>query len=176
MGDCKDFSNYGNYSEYYTPKYAWENIKHLIPKDKIVWEACMLNSEKSKSGEYLKDLCKEVICDTKMNMLIETPKNYDMIITNPPYESKLKKSILKRLVELDKPFIIIINSMNVYSKYMREIFNEKIKDLQVVNPKLKIHFIKLLENNEIEYKPNTSFYCVYLCYKMNIPNEQLWLL
>jgi hypothetical protein len=29
------------FDDYMTPKYAWENIKHLIPKDKVLWEAFM---------------------------------------------------------------------------------------------------------------------------------------
>ena len=31
-------------NEYYTQKKMWENISHLIPKDKVIWESCMLNS------------------------------------------------------------------------------------------------------------------------------------
>ena len=27
------------HDDYMTPRYAWENIKHLIPRDKIIWEA-----------------------------------------------------------------------------------------------------------------------------------------
>ena len=27
------------HDDYMTPKYAWENIQHLIPKDKVIWEA-----------------------------------------------------------------------------------------------------------------------------------------
>jgi len=27
------------HDDYMTPKYAWENIKHFIPKDKVIWEA-----------------------------------------------------------------------------------------------------------------------------------------
>jgi len=44
--------------DYMTPKYAWENIKHLIPKDKIIWEAFYGDG---KSGDYLKELGFNVI-------------------------------------------------------------------------------------------------------------------
>ena len=27
------------HDDYMTPKYAWENIKNYIPKDKVIWEA-----------------------------------------------------------------------------------------------------------------------------------------
>jgi len=46
------------HDDYMTPKYAWENIKDYIPKDKIIWEAFMGDG---KSGEYLKDLGFNVI-------------------------------------------------------------------------------------------------------------------
>jgi hypothetical protein len=44
--------------DYMTPKYAWENIKDLIPKDKIIWEAFYGDG---KSGDYLTELGFEVI-------------------------------------------------------------------------------------------------------------------
>lgn len=175
MANLKDAPKFNVYNDYYTPEYAWTNIKHIIPKDKIVWEACMLNSHKSKSPEYLNKICKKVIYDCDMNILEKQPEEYDMIITNPPFETDLKKNILNKFVELDKPFIIIMNSMNVFSKYMREIFKDNFKHLQIITPHGKIHFEKLLDNGELEYKPNTSFYCIYLCYKMNLKPEELWL-
>jgi hypothetical protein len=41
-----------------TPKYAWENIKDLIPKNKIIWEPFYGDG---KSGDYLKELGFNVI-------------------------------------------------------------------------------------------------------------------
>tara|TARA_R100000951_G_C2646636_1_gene182778 strand:+ start:1551 stop:2078 length:528 start_codon:yes stop_codon:yes gene_type:complete len=175
MANFKDCPKYNIYNDYYTPEYAWENISHLIPKDKIVWEACCLNSHKSKSPEYLSKICKEVVYDFNMNMLENQPDKYDMIITNPPFETNVKKDILKKLVELNKPFIIIMNSLNIYSKYMRDIFKDKFKNLQVITPNGKIHFEKLLDNGETKYQSNTSFYCIYLAYKLNLNPEDLWL-
>ena len=83
--------------------------------------------------------------------------------------------MLKRLIELDKPFIIIMNSMNIYSNYFNDIFKNVRKDLQIVIPKGKIHFEKLMDDGTTELKKNTSFYCVYVFYKMNIINEKLYL-
>lgn len=175
MANYKDCNKFNVYNDYYTPEYAWKNINHILPKDKIIWESCMLNSHKSKSPEYLSKLGCNVVYDCDMNMLEKQPENFDMIVSNPPFETNIKKNILKKFVELDKPFIIIMNSMNVYSNYMRDIFKEKFKYLQIINPKGKIHFDKLLDNGELEHIKKTSFYCIYLCYKMNIKNEDLWL-
>ena len=60
-----------------TPDYAWENIKHIIPKDKQIWEAFYGDG---KSGECLKRLGFDVIhkdIDFFENDLGETVyKNY----------------------------------------------------------------------------------------------------
>ena len=175
MANLKDCPKWNVMNDYYTPEYAWKNIKHIIPKDKVIWEACMLNSHKSNSPKYLSDMGYEVVYNCKMDMLKEQPDNFDMIITNPPFETKLKLDILNRLVEINKPFILILNSMNIYSNYMRDIFKDNMKHLQFIIPKGKIHFDKLLENGDLSHVKNTSFYCIYLCYKMNISNEDLWL-
>lgn len=163
-------------NDYYTTKQMWSNISHLIPKDKIIWECCMLNS-KSKSIEYFKELGFNCVGDTSMDCLTTTPENFDMIITNPPFETKIKKKILQKFIELDKPFIIVLNSMNYYTKYFRELFKENIKYLQVIIPEGKITFEEFCEKeNKIKVCPSSpSFYCGYLCYKMNLSNEDLWL-
>jgi len=85
-----------------TPKYAWENIQHLIPKDKVIWEAFYGGG---KSGEYLKELGFDVIHDE-----VDFFENDlgDIIVSNPPFS--LSKAVIKRLFELDKPFIIIFTS------------------------------------------------------------------
>jgi citrate synthase len=79
------------------------------------------------------------------------------------------------MVAEDKPFITILNSLNIFSKYIREIFKGNEEHLQIVYPSNKIHFNKLTQDGTTEYKPNTSFYCVYVAYKMNIPPKNLML-
>jgi hypothetical protein len=41
------------HDDYMTPKYAWENIKEYIPKNKVIWEAFYGDG---KSGQYLHEL------------------------------------------------------------------------------------------------------------------------
>ena len=163
-------------NDYYTTKEMWQNISHIIPKNKIIFEACLLNSN-SKSIEYLKELGFNVVGNNTIDCLNEVDFNFDMIITNIPFKTDIKKKILKKFVDIDKPFITIINVMNVYSSYFREIFGDNIKYLQIISPKGKIKFeiydkeLKQL----IKCKTDPSFYCVYLCYKMNLENKDLWL-
>ena len=177
MANFVNANTYQTWDDYFTTEEIWEKVIHLIPTEKRIWEACMLNADASESPEILKRLgCENLISDTHMDMLVSQPDDWDMIVTNIPFDLEFKKPILKRLVELDKPFLIIMNSMNLYTKYMRQIFEGKFGDLQVINPYGKLQFTKLLEDGTTEMSGNCSFYSVFVAYKMNIPNEQLWLL
>jgi len=173
VNHCPHFTNH---NDYYTPLKAWKQINHLIPKDKIIYEAFMLNSDLSKSPEYLENLGNKVIFDRTVDFLNDNErlKNWDIIVSNPPFEKSLKLPILNKLVELDKPFIIIMNSMNTFSKYMRTIFKDKIKDLQVITPQGKINFDKL-EDGVLTPTKSCVFYSCYVVYKMNLSQNQLWL-
>lgn len=174
MANFKDSPHFAIHDDYYTPKSAWEQISHIIPKDKTIWEACMLGAEKSKSPEHISSAGGELVYDTNMNCLENQPDKWDMIITNIPFDKEKKIPILKKFVEYDKPFITIMNSCNLYSNYMRDIFGENIKHLQVIHPKGKINFLKL-ENGEVKPTKNCSFYSVYVCYKCELDTEDLWI-
>jgi hypothetical protein len=150
-----------------TPKYAWENIKHLIPTDKVIWEAFYGNG---KSGEYLKELGFNVIHEP-----IDFFENNlgDIIISNPPFSKS--KEIMKRLKELDKPFIVILPVSKLNTSYVRE--NYMNTKLQVIIPKKRIHFEKLVNGEKIKgWKNACNFDCFYYCYKMNLPNDITWLI
>ena len=97
-----------------------------------------------------------------------------MIITNIPFSTELKKQILTRFVEIDKPFITLLNSCNLYSNYFKEIFKDKFDAVQIIHPQGKINYDKL-EDGVLKPTKNCSFYSVYLCYKMKIPNKDLYL-
>lgn len=175
MANFKDSPHFAIHDDYYTPESAWQRISVVIPKDKVIWEACMLGADKSKSPDYITSLgVQSVYCDRSMDCLTDQPDDYDMIITNIPFDKEKKIPILKRFVELDKPFVTLLNSCNLYSNYFREIFKDKLQYVQVIHPKGKINYDKLVSGELIETK-NCSFYSVYLCYKMNIPNEYLYL-
>ena len=175
MANLKDSPKFQIHDDYYSPKSAWENISHLIPNDKKIWEAFLLNSHLSKSLKNLRDLNKNVIGNTEWDFFDKCDElEYDMIVSNPPFDKTIKIPILKKLVELDKPFILIMNSMNIYSNYFNEIFKNNRCELQIIIPKGKIHF-EMMKDGKCELKKNTSFYCIYVAYKMNIPQEKLFL-
>tara|TARA_R110001632_G_scaffold106349_1_gene215890 strand:+ start:147 stop:632 length:486 start_codon:yes stop_codon:yes gene_type:complete len=149
------------HDDYMSPKSAWENIQHLIPKDKIIWEAFYGDG---KSGKYLEELDFDVI---HKEVDFFTNNLGDIIISNPPFSQS--KEILKRLKELDKPFILILPSSKINTQYVRE--NYKNSDLQIIIPRKRIQFIK--NGNELQNKCN--FDCFYYCYKMNFKKDITWL-
>ena len=153
------------HDDYMTPKYAWENIKEYIPKDKVIWEAFYGDGN---SGKYLSDLGFKVIHEPID--FFENNKG-DIILSNPPFS--LVKDIMPRLKELDKPFILLMPSSKINTQYMRD--NFKNKGLQIIIPRKRIQFVKML-NGSVDYTKNCcNFDCYYYCYKINLPNSIVWL-
>lgn len=154
------------HDDYMTPKYAWENIQHLIPKNKVIWEAFYGDG---MSGNYLRELGFEVIHE---------PINFfennlgEIIVSNPPFSKS--KEVIQRLKQLDKPFIIIMPSSKINTSYFRETFMNS--GLQIIIPRKRIHFEKHVEGKMVEgWKNACNFDCFYYCYKIGLENSITWL-
>jgi hypothetical protein len=153
------------HDDYMTPKYAWENIKQFIPTDKVIWEAFYGDG---KSGDYLRELGFNVIHES---IDFFESNEGDIIVSNPPFSKT--KEILKRLMILDKPFILILPSSKINTSYFREWKN---KNLQIIIPRKRIHFNKLIDGNTPEnWKNACNFDTFYYCYKINLQNDITWL-
>ncbi len=154
------------HDDYMTPKYVWENIAHLIPKDKIIWEAFYGDGE---SGKHLTELGFETIHEP-----IDFFENNlgDIIISNPPFSKS--KAVMERLKELDKPFILILPVSKINTQYVRQHY--KNSELQIIIPRKRIQFVKLVNGKVPEnWKDACSFDCFYYCYKMNFAKDIMWL-
>jgi hypothetical protein len=153
------------HDDYMTPKYVWENIQPFIPKDKIIWEPFFGDGT---SGEYLRELGFEVI---------HKPIDFfqhnvgDIVVSNPPFSQS--KNVLSRLRELDKPFILILPFSKLNTSYIRE--NYKDDGLQIIIPRKRIQFIKMVNGEITEQKNSCNFDCLYFCYRMNLPKDIIWL-
>ena len=156
------------HDDYMTPDYAWENIKHIIPKNKVIWEAFYGDGT---SGTILKNMGFEVIHEP-----IDFFENNlgDIIISNPPFSKA--KEILERLKELDKSFILILPCSKLTTQYFKRYFGKN-KDLKIIIPSKRIHFIKLVNGEKLEKNRNAcNFDCFYYCYKIDtFENQLLWL-
>ena len=153
------------HDDYMSPKYAWENIKQFIPKDKIIWEAFYGDG---KSGNFLTELGYEVIHEEVD--FFESDLG-DIIVSNPPFSQS--KEVMARLLILDKPFILILPSSKINTSYFR---SWKDKGLQIIIPRKRIHFTKLVDGVVPDnYKSSCNFDCFYYCYKIGLSKDIIWL-
>ena len=148
------------HDDYMTPKYVWDNIKEYIPKDKVIWEAFYGDG---KSGKHLQELGFNVIHEP-----VDFFKNNlgDIIVSNPPFSNS--KKIMDRLLELDKPFILLFPQSKINTSYLRE---WKDKNLQIIIPRKRLQFVK----NGIECENKCNFDCFYYCYKIGLERDIIWL-
>ena len=153
------------HDDYMTPKYAWEHIQHLIPKDKVIWEPFYGDGT---SGTHLRELGFEVIHEP-----IDFFENNlgDIIVSNPPFSQS--KQVMSQLKKIDKPFIMILPSSKINTSYVRE--NFKNTELQIIIPRKRIQFIKFKDGEKAETKNACNFDCFYYCYKMNFSKDIIWL-
>jgi len=154
------------HDDYMTPKSAWDSIKQYIPKDKVIWEAFYGDG---KSGQYLREMGFNVIHEP-----VDFFENDlgDIIVTNPPFSKS--RDVLNHLAKLDKPFIILMPIVKINTSYFRE--NFKNKGLQIMIPRKRIHFTKLVDGKMPEgWKNATNFDCLYYCYKIGLKNDITWL-
>ena len=154
------------HDDYMTPKYAWDWIKDFIPKDKVIWEAFYGDGE---SGKILSDLGFNVIHEETDFF---TNNLGDVIVSNPPFSKK--KAVMTRLKEIDKPFIIICPSSMLNTQYIRHLFKDD--RLQIIIPNKRINFKKLIDGKVPDnWGDRCNFDCFYYCWKLDLPNDIVWL-
>lgn len=155
------------FDSYMTPKSAWEDIKQYIPEGKTIWEPFYGDG---KSGVYLSELGFKVIHND--NDFFENDEG-DIVVSNPPFSEY--KRILQRLINLDKPFILILPSSKINTQTIRKLFwNDK--RLQLIIPRKRIQFKKLDKNGKLENTNKCNFDCFYYCWKMDLERDITWLL
>ena len=119
--------------------------------------------------EYLKELGFNVIHE-KIDFFENNVG--DIIVSNPPFSKS--KEVMKRLKELDKPFIIILPASKICTSYIRE--NYKDDKIQIIIPRKRIHFLKHIDGKPVEgWKNACNFDCFYYCYKMDFNKDIIWL-
>ena len=147
---------------YATDKDVWEKIKEFIPTDKKIWSPFYCDG---KQKEYFKEMGYDIIHEDK-DFFSYVP-DYDIIVDNPPF-SKMRE-VGQRLKELDKPFILITPSITLLSKWFLLLFKDH---LQAIFP-LKRPTFTHYDTGKKGYSP--PFGTLYLCYKMNLDNDLIFI-
>jgi hypothetical protein len=152
------------HDDYMTPKSAWEAIKHIIPKDKVIWEPFYGGG---RSGQILREVGFEVIHEDQD--FFQNNKG-DIIVSNPPFT--MIPRVLERLVEIGKPFIIIMPAPKLFTQYVRQLFANLEDPLQIIIPRKRIQFVKLVDGEVPEdYKSKCNFDCFYYCWKIGLKRD-----
>ncbi len=165
MATFKDYQPV-KFDDFFTREKDWKNISRLIPKDKKIYMP--FYSPYSKCNELLgKYISNEIVYQDKDFFSYKITDG--IVVDNPPFS--IKKDILKKLVEDDTPFMLILPVSSMCYKYFRNVFNNK-KGLQYVITDGRAGFIKCGPNGDLsdDFK-SASFDCIWFCYKMNLEND-----
>ena len=146
--------------DYNTPICAWEFLlSELACVPSHIWAPFFYDgSIKTK----LKRIDIDIIHEDR-DFFTWEPEQYDVIIDNCPFS--IKKRILRKCVDLQKPFALLLPIDTLERKYIADMFGEDDK-FQVLIPKQRYNFC----NN----KKSIPFKSVWICYDMRLrTNKQL---
>ena len=154
--------------EYYTPRYVWEDILRFLPRDKLYLEPFVGDNSSINNLNELGINCvgANIDCFEALRSL-----DYDIILSNPAFSKNILVEFLYNLSALQKPFVIILPITKIFSKYFRTSFRQY-RSIQIIIPKSRLKFIDPTRPNN---KSNPSFVCAYICYKMQLPQDIIFL-
>ena len=173
MANFKDSPIFSIHDDYYTPFTAWKQIKPFLIKKgfKVINEPFLLNSNE-QSKRHLEALGFKVLGNKKVDFFNkdtyeEDQKNlnYCCSVSNPPFskvksfkerENNLKYKCIKGLMETKKPFIFLLNSTNIFSKWFKEIMENE--DIKFILPTKKIQYDKYEKGGKIKIEKQNEFF------------------
>lgn len=147
--------------DYETPIEAWKMLEPIVPKDKVIWDPFYCQGLSLKN---FKELGYNIIHTNEDFFKREVP-DCDIIISNPPFSNK--KVVLEKLIEIDKPFILIYPTLTLNSRYFINLF--KNRHIQFLVPNKRIKFLNRAAGK------NCAFETLFFCYKMNLSNDITYL-
>ena len=150
------------HDDYMTPFSAWEDVSAYIPRHLTLWETFYGDGT---SGDHLTELGFDVIHE---DVDFFEHDLGECVVTNPPF-SELPR-VLARLRELGKPFVVIMPCSTLTTRYFRDLF----QDIQVIVPRKRIQFRKLVDGVEVP-AGRCSFDCLYFCWRLGLPRDVVFL-
>lgn len=129
----------GRKDECQTPPYAVKLLLDYLPKGIIVWDPA---AGEGYLAATLMEAGFEVIqtdIKTGTDFITCTPKfHFDAIITNPPYQGKLKYEFIVRCYELAKTWALLMQADTRYNKKPGALFEKN--GVQIIDPVERIDF------------------------------------
>ena len=153
-----------------TPLEIWSIISKYLPKaeNDVVCEP--FYNPDTKSAEHLRSLGCKVVSGNLNFFDVQVPLGTH-IVTNPPWDCKEK--VIEHLAKLDLPFIITFPVHSVCTRFIKNHFKNK---LQLIIPDTRLHFEKKdKETGKMFTLKRTPFDSCFVCYKMNLPSDLVWL-
>ena len=155
--------------EWYTPRGAITPILKYLKPNSTIW--CPFDTNESLYVKIFKENGFKVINTHIWNnqdfFSIDIPE-CDYIISNPPYS--LKTEVLKRLYQINKPFMMLISASGIFeSKERFELFKQNKCELLIFNK--RVRFIN--PDNTIGAPPFSSWYICKNIFKDNINYDYL---
>ncbi len=148
------YSKTGN-DEAYTPVYGVTPILKYIPKDAIVW--CPFDTEESN---FVKLISKQNIVtfshiSTGEDFFTYEPKQWDVIVSNPPFTNKRK--FFERALSFNKPFALIMTNAWLNDSAPKKLFEHKDLQLLMFDRRMIFDNPDGRPNNKITF--SSSYYC-----------------
>jgi hypothetical protein len=145
----------GKKDECYTPAYGVAPILEFIPKDAIVW--CPFDKAES---EFVRQISQrnEVVyshLDDGQNFYEYEPKNWDMMVSNPPFGGK--RQIFERALSFNKPFALIMTNDWFNDSAPKQLFKSKELQLLMFDKRIKFVSPDARPNNKITF--SSSYFC-----------------
>lgn len=144
----------GKNDECFTPYYGVEPILEYIPKNATVW--CPFDTEESEFVKQISKTNKVIYSHIKngKDFFEYEPKEWDIIISNPPFTNKRK--YFERALSFNKPFALIMTNAWLNDSAPKQIF--KNKELQLL---MFTHRMIFIQNGEIDTKItfSSSYFC-----------------
>jgi len=152
-----------NFNDMYTPPVAMEYIIPFLDKSKIYWEACYGMGH--MANELIKNNFK-VVGNKEIDCLVDQPIEWDIWITNPPFNGN--KKFIKRAIELKKPFAFLIRLEHLGGVEALKLLKDL--DFKLVIPEKRINYItsKMLAGEKVGGSP---FHSIWLTYKIDLPKQ-----
>ncbi len=143
----------GRNDECYTPRYAVLPLLDFLEsfRGKVIW--CPFDTDRSEFVKVLRENNFNVVhshIDNGQDFYTYEPKNWDIIVSNPPFTNKRK--IFERCLSFGKPFALLMSNTWLNDAAPKQLFFDR--DLQL------LMFDKRIEFNGNKKKTfSSSYYC-----------------